>query len=148
MTSLKRLIGLPVVLDGRGVGYVMRGVVTRDGRNLRGLVVRLGMQGARWLPREQITLMGKVSVIGTGETRKLPRDAEYRLFRVSGADGTRLGVVSDCFIHQETLQVMALEISLGPVDDLICGRWLATCFNVRPAAAGMTGHVLIPEEVN
>ena len=148
MTSLKRLIGLPVVLDGQGAGHVMRGVVTRDGKNLRGLVVRLGIQGARWLPREQITLMGKVSVIGTGETRKLPKDAEYRLFRVSGADGTRLGVVSDCIIHNETLQVMALEVSLGPVDDLICGRWLATCFNVRPGLVSMTGHVYIPEEVN
>ena len=148
MTSLKRLIGLPVVLDGRGAGYVMRGVVTRDGRKLRGLVVRSGIQGARWLPREQITLMGKVSIIGTGETRKLPRDAEYRLFRVSGADGARLGVVSDCIIHNETLQVMALEVSLGPVDDLIFGRWLATCFNVRPGTVSMTGHVYIPEEVN
>ena len=148
MTSLKRLIGLPVVLDGRGCGHVIRGVVTRDGHNLRGLVVRNGIQGARWLPREQITFMGKVSVIGTGETRKLPRDAEYKLFRVSSADGERLGVVSDCIIHHETLRVMALEISLGPVDDLISGRWLATCFSVRPGTVSGTGHVFIPEEVN
>ncbi|MBR6525476.1 MAG: hypothetical protein IKT57_05855 [Clostridia bacterium] len=147
MTTLKKLIGLPVILDGVNQGYVIRGVVTRDGRNLRGLVVRMGLSGARWLPREQILLTGKVSVIGTGKTRKLPKDADYRLFRVSSMDGTRLGIVSDCVIHDETLQVVALEVSMGPVDDMIRGRWLATSFHVRPCAASGTGHVLIPEEV-
>lgn len=147
MTSLKRLIGLPVVLDGHSAGSVLKAVVTRDGRNLRGLVVRGGAKGPRWLPREQILLLGKVSVIGTGVCQKLPRDSEYHLFRVSDADGARLGVVSDAIIQEETLQVVALEISSGPVDDLIDGRWLATCYTVRPSPLSDTGHVTIPGEV-
>ena len=148
MTSLRKLIGLPVVLDGRNAGHIMKAVVTKDGKKLRGLILRGGVRGARWLSREQILLIGKFSVIGTGETRKLPKDAEYRLFRVSDADGARLGVVSDAIIHEETLEVMALEISSGPVDDLVDGRWLATVFTVQPGISGGAGHVTIPGEVN
>ena len=147
MTTLKKLIGLPMILDGIHQGYVVRGVVTRDGKTRRGLVVRSGLSALKWVPRDQIQLMGKVSVIGTGKTKKLPRDADYRLFRVSTMDGVRLGTVSDCVIHDETLQVLALEVSLGPVDDLVRGRYLCTCFHVRPGTVSMTGHVLIPEEV-
>jgi len=148
MMRLKKLIGLPVVLNGRNAGHVLKAVVTRDGHNLRGLILRGGVRGPRWLSREQIQLLGKVSIIASGETRKVPRDAEYKLFRVSDSDGTRLGVVSDAVIHEETLQVIALEISSGPVDDLIDGRWLATAFTVQPGAQGSSGHVTIPEEVN
>ncbi|MCI5771335.1 MAG: PRC-barrel domain-containing protein [Clostridiales bacterium] len=147
MTSLKRLIGLPVILDGRTVGHVLRGVLTTDGQQLRGLVIRGGLRGARWLPAARITLLGRVSVIGEGSTDKLPRDTAFRLFRVSDADGTRLGVVSDAMLHEDTLRVLALEISAGPVDDLISGRFFATAFAVRPADGGETGHVTIPGEV-
>jgi uncharacterized protein YrrD len=148
MTSLRKLIGLPVVLDGRNAGHILRAVLTRDGKKLRGLILRGGMRGPRWLSREQILLIGKVSVIGSGQPRKVPKDAEYKLFRVSDADGTRLGVVSDAILHEETLEVVALEISSGPVDDLVDGRWLATAFTVQCASTGNAGHVTIPGEVN
>ena len=58
-------------------------------------------------------------------------------------------MVTDALLHEDTLRVAALEISAGPLDDLIDGRFYATAFTVRPA--GETGHVTIPsarEEVN
>lgn len=142
VTGLKKMIGLPVVIHGETAGSVLRGVLSRDGRRLRGIVIRGGLRGARWLPREQISLVGQLSVIAEGRPHRLPKDADYRLFRVSDAEGARLGIVTDALLHEDTLQVAGLEISAGPLDDLFDGRWYATSFSVRPA--GDTGHVTIP----
>ena len=149
MTGLKKMIGLPVIREGKTIGAVMRGVLSQDGRRLRGIVMRGGLMGARWLPRERIALVGRVSVIAEGKPERVPKDAVYRLFRVTDPEGARLGVVTDALLHEDTLRVAALEISAGPLDDLIVGRFYATAFTVRPA--GETGHVTIPsarEEVN
>ncbi len=142
VTGLKKMIGLPVIIQGETAGSVLRGVLSQDGRSLRGIVIRGGLRGARWLPREQISLVGQLSVIAEGKPRRLPKDADYRLFRVSDAEGTRLGIVTDALLHEDTLRVAGLEISGGPLDDLLDGRWFATSFSVRPA--GDTGHVTIP----
>jgi len=138
------MIGMPVVMNGKPAGSVLRGVLTEDGRSLRGIVMRGGLKGARWVPREQITLIGHLSIIGEGDSRRLPKDADYHLFRVSDAEGARLGIVTDALLHEETMRVAALEISAGPVDDLTEGRWYATAFTVRPI--GGTGHVTIQTE--
>ncbi len=146
VTGLRKLIGLPVVVDGKTAGSVLRGVLARDGRSLRGVVVRSGLRGARWLPAEKIAMLGKVSLLASGAPCRMPRDASYKLFRVTDTDGLRLGVVTDALVCEDTLRVAALEISTGPVDDLIAGRWFATAFEVR--AAGDTGHVTVPCKQN
>lgn len=135
------MIGLPIILNGQAAGHILRGVLETDGRALRGLVIRNGFLGARWLPRSQIRLIGKVSVIAEGKTMRVPKDATYRLFRVTDAEGARLGVVTDALLNEETLRVTAIEISSGPLDDLIDGRWYCTAYHVRPA--GETGHVTL-----
>ena len=65
----------------------------------------------------------------------------FDLIKTCKQSGARLGVVTDALLHEDTLRVAALEISAGPVDDLIDGRWYATAYQVRPA--GDTGHVTI-----
>ncbi|MBR6187158.1 MAG: hypothetical protein IKQ41_12970 [Clostridia bacterium] len=142
------MIGMPVVIDGKNAGRVVRGVLTEDGRALRGVVIRGGLKMPRWIRRDQISLVGQLSLLADGKPSRVPRDAEYRLFRVSDAEGARLGVVTDALLHEETLRVAALEISFGPVDDLTDGRWYATVFHVQPR--GATGHVTVttqPKEV-
>ena len=149
MTGLKKMIGLPVIINGKTAGSVVRGVLTEDGRALRGVVIRGGPRGARWLEREQILLIGQLSLLAAGQPSRVPREAGYHLFRVSDAEGTRLGRVTDALLHEETLRVSALEISGGPVDDLTDGRWYATAFHVQPR--GETGYVTVPghwEEVS
>ena len=135
------MIGLPVVIRGKNAGRVVRGVLTEDGRALRGVVIRGGLRPPRWLRRDQISLVGQLSLLADGKPGRLPRDAGYRLFRVSDADGARLGVVTDALLNEETLRVSALEISFGPVDDLTDGRWYATAYHVQPR--GNTGHVTV-----
>ena len=142
MTGMKRLIGLPVVVAGKQIGTVTRGVVSPDGKALRGLVVREGLKSARFLPSEDIRMLGRLSVIGSRRPGRMPREAAYRLFRVTDANGARVGLVTDVMLDESSLRVTALEISSGPVDDLIDGRWFATAFHVKPC--GDTGHVTIP----
>ena len=144
MTGLKRLIGLPVIAGGEEMGRVLRGVLDKDGRRLNGLVVRGALRGARWLPRDSISFLGDVSIIASGGLSRCPRDSTFRLFRVSDTQGARLGVVTDALIDEKTLAVVALQVSSGPVDDLIDGRWYATSYCVTPAGRG-TGHVTIGE---
>lgn len=138
---MKKLEGMPVIMEGKKSGQVIRAVLNRDGRSLRGLMIRSGYLGPRWLERKQIRVLGKVSVIANGKPGKPPKDADYRLFRVSDADGERLGIVTDALICEDTLRVAALEISSGPMDDLIYGRWYATAFSVLPGQT--TGHVTV-----
>lgn len=131
----------PVIPDGRAGGNVIRGVPEQDGRVLRGVVIRSGPTGARWLPREQIELPGQLSLIARGEPEKAPKDAAYRLFRVTDPDGEQIGIVAETLLNEKILRVMALEISSGPIDGLIDGRRYATSFHVLPA--GETGHVTL-----
>lgn len=144
MTGLKRMVGLPVMLNGEEAGYVLRGVLTTDGRALRGLVMRGNIKGARWLPKESITLLGDVAVIAAKKPSRCPKDATYRLFKVSDTLGTRLGVVTDALIDEESMRVKALQISSGPVDDLTMGRWYALHYSVTNS--GNTGHVTISDD--
>lgn len=144
VTGLNRLIGLSVVVGERQDGRVLRGVLSRDGRRLRGLVVRGGLRGARWVPGEEISLLGDVSVIAKSRPKRCPKDSGYRLFRVSDTLGARLGIVTDALIDENTLSVVALEVSSGPIDDLFDGRWYATSFAVTEAGR-TTGHVTIGE---
>lgn len=142
MTGMKRLIGLPVIYGGKQIGTVERGVVCANGKMLRGLMVRSGLRSARWIGAESIALIGQLSVLCTSPPVRPPRDSAFRLFRVTDANGLRIGLVTDALLDEETLRVTALEISSGPVDDLLTGRFFATSFDVK--RCGVTGHVTIP----
>ena len=142
MTGMKRLIGMPVILDGQQIGNVVRGVVRRDGKALAGLIVRDGLRASRYLDVSGVRMLGKLSVICDKKPERVPREAAFRLFRVTDANGARVGLVTDVLLDESTMRVTALEISSGPVDDLIAGRWYTTSFDVR--AMGGTGHVTVP----
>ena len=47
LTALKKMIGLPVILNGKPAGNVLRGVLSQDGRSLKGIVIRGGLRGAK-----------------------------------------------------------------------------------------------------
>jgi uncharacterized protein YrrD len=131
------LIGLPVIRGGKTVGLLEQAVLEESGKKLRGIIIREGLGGARWVDRENIQTIGGVSVLVSGDLKKPPREANFRLGRVQDTSGLRLGTVTDALINSETLEVEALEISNGPLDDLLHGRWLASDFVLRkPEGSG------------
>ena len=132
VTGIQGLIGLPVIRGGKTVGLLEQAVLEESGKKLRGIIIREGLGGAKWVDCEDIQTIGGVSVLISGELKRLPKEADFRLGRVQDTSGLRLGTVTDALIDPETLEVEALEISNGPLDDLLHGRWLASDFVLRP----------------
>lgn len=145
MTSLNRLVGLPVVLNGRKIGQIERAILNKSGKKLSGMVVRDGIRGAKWLKSDDIVALGGISVLSQKPLGKLPKDARFSLSRVQDTSGLRLGMVTDAFLNPETMEVIALEISSGPVDDFMHGRLYAREFVVKDSKVRHEeGDVLIP----
>lgn len=143
MIRLGQVVGLPAALDGKMVGRVEQAVLTPDGHSLRGLVLRQGLGGARWVESGGIAVIGQVAVILQEKPGKPPKHADFLLTSVKDSAGLNLGRVTDVYIHPETLQVTALEISLGLVEELQLGRMLARRFVVH-STPEEPGQVLIP----
>ena len=143
MIRLGSVTGLPVVLSGRMVGRVESSVLTTDGRSLRGIVLRHGLGGARWVDSADISVLGGVSVIIVKRPTHPPPDADFTLTSVKDTGGMHLGRVTDVYLNPATRRVTALEISLGPAESLRCGRLMARDDVVRPAPEE-PGQVLIP----
>lgn len=57
MVRLGSVTGLPVVCGGRILGRVEQSILTPSGKSLRGMVIRKGMGGAKWLENDQIWLL-------------------------------------------------------------------------------------------
>ena len=143
MTSDIRLacvLGLPVILRGRMIGRVERAVVTSDGRGLRGLAIRRGLGGAKWVDSRHIVVLGEVSVVIDGYPVRLPRDADFDLRMVKDTGGMTLGWVTDVFLNPATRRVTGLELTLGLMEELLGGRLIARSWTVVPG----TNQVLIP----
>ena len=143
MIRLGSVVGLPAALEGRMVGRVEQAVLTPDGHALRGLVLRHGLGGARWVDASAIDVLGEVSVILGRKPQRLPPDADFILTSVKDTGGLNLGRVTDAYVNPATMQVTALEVSLGLVEELTLGRMLARSFVVRPTPEE-PGQVLIP----
>ena len=143
MTSEVRLngvLGLPVILRGKMIGRVERGVVTSDGCSLHGLTVRRGLGGAKWIESSHIAVLGEVSVIIDGDPARLPREADFDLGTVKDTGGMPLGWVTDVFLHPVSYRVTGLELTLGLMEELLGGRLIARTWTVVPG----TGQVLVP----
>lgn len=132
VTSLRRMIGMPVVWQGETLGYVERGVLTQSAKKLQGLVVRRGLGNAKWIPRKLILVVGGTCVLVCGETTRMPKTPEVQLTRAYLTTGECAGLVTDAMIGGETLRVTALEVSEGPLYHLMGRRAYATDFCVRP----------------
>lgn len=142
---LGRVVGLPAVCGDRLVGHVERAVLEEDGRQLRGLILRRGLGGARWAAREEIGLLGDVSVILKTRPGRPPRSTDFTLRAVKDESGLTLGRVTDVFVSPDTLAVTALEVSLGLVEELLRGRQLIRRWAIRPGDQDGP-QVLIPRD--
>lgn len=140
MTRMNRLIGLPVLFEGKRVGRVSAASLSPCGTRLEGLFVQSGLAGAKWVPGEQIRVLGEVSVVIGSTPQKRSQGKLFIPGKVSDTSGMRLGSVTDARLDSRTLSVDALEITFGPIDDLLQGRRWVQSFTVQPGS----GDVVIP----
>ena len=140
---MRALMGLPVIHGGRRVGRVCG--VKLDGRlqSLEGLWLDIGFMGGRFLGREDIELLGDVSVLAHGRGRRERKAGKTPMYRAVSPGGQILGCVTDAFVDGESLRVEAVELSRGFWDDLTRGRRRVSEFQARDS-----GEVVVdaPEE--
>ncbi len=141
---LGRILGLPAVCGGRVVGHVERAVPDETGQQVTGFIVRRGLRSARWADRSTVTVLGDVSVILRKRPVRVPKGSDLSITAVKDESGLTLGRVTDWWISRDGLHITALEITLGPVEDMLSGRRRVHAWAVQPGEDGAT--VLIPRE--
>ena len=134
LTSLNRLLGMPVIWQDKRLGSVERAVTDDEGRKLAGLVVRRGIGAARWAAHEDVALLGPSCVVLRRKPVRMP-DVQHRELRcVFLTSGECAGRVTDVLISAESLHLMALEICQSPLDGLAGRRSYAVRFQCGGAA--------------
>lgn len=144
LTSLQKMIGLPVIWLDRQVGFVERAVPNAGNRRLSGIVVRRGLGSAKWAATDAIVMIGKRCVLLRQKPGRMPDGKEGALTRAYLTTGECVGEVADLVIAGETLRVMALEVSGGPFYRLMGQRAYAADYRVCDEN-GRTGEVVVPK---
>ena len=141
---LGRILGLPAVCGGRVVGHVERAVPDEEGRQVTGFIIRRGMGSAKWADRRTVSVVGDVSVILGEKPGRIPKGSDLAITAVKDESGLTLGRVTDWWITRDGLNITALEITLGPLEDILSGRRKIAQWAVQPGEDGPT--LLIPRE--
>lgn len=130
MRSVRGLVGMPVVCEGKRFGRVLRADLAADLRRMDGVWVGAGLRGARYIPAERLQMLGKVAVHADcpGQRRRMQPAALP--MRAVSTDGRRLGAVTGADVDELSFQVQALELSAGVWDDLATGRSRVTRYTV------------------
>jgi len=134
---LSRVVGLPVIHAGKLLGHVEQAVADGEGRHLTGLVIRRGLRGTRWASRTDVGVLGEVSVVLTHLPQRPPQRVQKPWGLVKDASGLTLGRVTDMWLQPETMEVTALEVSLGPLEDIRHGRLRVEDWALCPGGDGL-----------
>ncbi len=130
MKSARTLIGLPVILECRPLGYVCQATPDEQLNHLERIYFSSGT-GARMIERSQVDAIGDVAILvhAPGKRAQLPEAFWPR--RAISTDGARLGAITDALIDEDTLNIDMLELSRGLFDDFSSGRVRIGRFSVR-----------------
>lgn len=142
MRKARNLIGMPVIVDHRRIGRIVRIDLTDDWSFLSGIWVDAGLRGTRFIATENLCTLGEIAVIADNVGKRKRMGGNESLHRAIGTDGQRLGVISGMEIDELSFHVEALELSFGLWDDLIRGRKRIEQFHLNRT----TGDVLIAAE--
>ena len=139
MRTLRSLTGMPVVCGQRRVGFLLRGELSEDLRQLEGVWVSAGLRGTRYIPAEGLEILGRVAVLAEDAGRRGKPPSKPLLMRAVSTDGRRLGAITGAQVDEVSFAVTALELSAGLWDDLLRGRQVVTRYTVNPGS----GEVVI-----
>jgi uncharacterized protein YrrD len=141
MTRTNRLIGLPVILDGEKLGVVDSVSFSGDGKSVSEITVQSAKLRSGCLHGEDIQLIGERAVIASA--KPYGRCHKFQPKMVRDTSGLMLGIVTDALVEEDTLRIAQLEISFGPIDDILTGRRWVSEFCVN----GITGETIVPCDV-
>ena len=131
LTSLRHMVGMPVVWQDRQLGCVERAVADLPCGRLLGVAVRKGVGASRWACADTVMLVGERCVLLDGRPARASCAAPEAPQQVFLTTGQRAGEVMDVLLDAATLRVAALEISQGPVHHLLGQRAYACCYRMH-----------------
>ena len=142
MKTIRSLIGLPVVMNEKKIGRVIRCQLSDDLTHLEGIWIAALFFGARFIPSEELGVIGKVSIASDsrGQRKKSSDRALFR--RAVATDGRRLGAITGAEIDELSFRIVSLELSKSIWDDLLRGRIMIDAFTLNRG----TGDVIIDAE--
>lgn len=138
MRSARSLLGLPVVCEGEAIGRVSQVRLNPSLTQAEGVYLHCPLGGSRYIECADLDLLGEAAVLShsRGRRAKVPEKPPMR--RAVGADGQRLGAITDVLLDEEDLAVCSLELSRGYLEDLTRGRTRVFRYSVCPG-----GEILI-----
>ena len=120
--SSKSLMGMPVICSGKRLGRVSQISLADDLTKVKGLWIDCGLRGTRFIDGTQLDMLGEVAVLARESGKRSQCDERPMMRRALSTDGVRIGAITDAVIDEKTLEVKALELTQGYVDDLLSGR--------------------------
>ena len=131
MRTLRALTGMPVVCDGKRIGRLVQAELAADLKQLEGIWISAGLRGTRYIPSEELEMLGRVAIVAERPGRKGRMRARGLFMRAVSTDGSRLGAVTGAEVDELSFAVTALELSAGVWDDLARGRRRVTRYTVN-----------------
>ena len=132
MRKLRNLAGMPVLCQRRKVGRLMQAELSEDLARLEGIWVDSGLRGTRYIPAEQLGMIGEVAVMADGRGARRRCEAHPLFVRAVSAAGERLGAIVGAELDEVSFQVRALELTRGLWDDVADGRTRVERYTAQP----------------
>ena len=131
MRKLQNLTGMPVICRRRKIGRLLKAELSDDLKRMEGVWVDSGLMGTRYIPAEQLNMIGEMAVLADSRGRRRRCNIRSLLCRAISTDGQRIGAVVDAEVDEISFLVNALEITHGLWEDVFLGRSRAEGFSAQ-----------------
>ena len=132
MRKLRNLIGMPVLCQRQKLGRLVQVELSDDLVRLEGIWVDGGLKGTRYIPSEQLGMIGDVAVLADSRGARRRCTARPLLMRAVSTGGERVGAIVGAEVDEMSFQVRALELTRGFWDDLSAGRTRVERYTAQP----------------
>lgn len=134
MRKIRSLTGMPVICKQKKIGRLMQAELSEDMLRLEGIWIDAGLMGTRFIPAEQLCLIGDVAVLADGSGQRKRCSAKKLMKRAVSTDGQRIGAIVGAQVDEISFLVRCLELSRGFWEDLLGGRKQIDCYQVHDGA--------------
>jgi len=131
MCRIRSLTGMPVICRRQKIGHLVQADLSDDLKRMEGIWVDSGLKGTRYIPAEQLGMIGRMAVIADSRGLRRRCSPKPLLHRAISTDGSRIGAIVGAEVDELSFLVDFLELSRGIWDDLAFGRIPVDRFSVQ-----------------
>ena len=135
MRKLRNLAGMPVICHRKKIGRLVQAELSPDYTRMEGIWVDCGLKGTRYIPVEQLSMIGERAVLSDSRGRRRRCNVHSMLRRAVSTDGARLGAIVGAEVDELSFLVCSLELTRGFWDDMRAGRSRVEHFNAQKDGA-------------